>query len=65
MSEQDNKPVSQSTVFWLFAGGFALRLMVALSPLRWLLEKVFPDDSYMYWQVARNILAGNGASLDG
>lgn len=65
MSEQDNKPPSRNTVVWTFAAGYGLRLMVALAPLRWLLQKVFPDDSYMYWQVARNILAGNGASLDG
>ena len=71
MSEQDTAPtpedsrVSHATVVWTFAAGYALRLMVALAPLRWLLEKIFPDDSYMYWQVARNIVAGNGASLDG
>lgn len=63
--KEENGPLSHATVVWTFAAGYALRLMVALSPLRWLLEKVFPDDSYMYWQVARNILAGNGASLDG
>lgn len=64
MNERENT-VSYNTLVWTFAAGFALRIVVALAPLRWLLEKVFPDDSYMYWQVARNILAGHGASLDG
>lgn len=65
MNDSPAQSTSRRNLVFLFGAGLAVRITVALLPLRWLLQKTFPDDSYMYWQVARNILAGNGPSLDG
>ncbi|MCB0219257.1 MAG: glycosyltransferase family 39 protein [Chrysiogenetes bacterium] len=67
MSEQSKQPesVDNRLVVGVFAAGWLLRVVVAVLPLRWLMTRNLPDDAYMYWQVARNIVAGNGASLDG
>ena len=54
--------------FWLIVlplAALTLRLVLAWQPLETLVAKVIPDDSFYYFQVARNITAGNGSSLDG
>lgn len=57
--------VDKKLCIGVFVTAGILRVALALAPLRWLMLKNFPDDSYMYWQVARNIVTGHGASLDG
>lgn len=64
-SEPSGESVDRRWVLGIFAAGWLLRVGVALLPLRWLMTRNLPDDAYMYWQVARNIVAGNGPSLDG
>ncbi|MCG5052271.1 MAG: glycosyltransferase family 39 protein [Myxococcales bacterium] len=45
--------------------GLLLRLVVASAPIRWLVQKTVPDDAFVYFQVARNLIAGAPPSLDG
>ncbi|MFQ5613183.1 MAG: glycosyltransferase family 39 protein, partial [Anaerolineae bacterium] len=45
--------------------GLVLRLLAAWQPVPVLIEKTLPDDSFYYFAIARNIVAGNGASVDG
>lgn len=41
------------------------RLYIAFQPIPIQLQKTLPDDSYYYFLTAKNILAGNGPSVDG
>ena len=66
MTDQNSSDsVDRRLVLGVFGAGWLVRVVVALLPLRWLMTRNLPDDAYMYWQVARNILAGHGPSLDG
>lgn len=38
---------------------------VALQPADWQVSHVLPDDAYYYLQIARNVAAGQGSTLDG
>ncbi len=38
---------------------------VALQPASWQVSHVIPDDGYYYLQIARNVAAGQGSTLDG
>jgi 4-amino-4-deoxy-L-arabinose transferase-like glycosyltransferase len=49
----------------LLAVGLALRLRLAWANLYTLVLDVTSDDAYYYFQIARNIAAGDGASFDG
>lgn len=45
--------------------GLAARLLVAWLPVPLLIEKTIPDDAFYYFAIARNVVAGHGASVDG
>jgi hypothetical protein len=45
--------------------GLTLRLLTAWQPVPLLIEKTLPDDSFYYFAIARNIIAGHGASING
>jgi hypothetical protein len=49
----------------LVAAAAALRLAVAWGDLHVLVRDATPDDAYYYFQIARNLSAGHGPSLDG
>jgi len=51
------------TVILLVA--FLLRIAIAWQPIPVLLKVNLPDDAYYYFAIARNILNGNGVTLDG
>lgn len=51
---------------WILAGlAAAVGLYVALQPPAWQVSHVLPDDAYYYLQIARNVAAGQGSTLDG
>jgi hypothetical protein len=45
--------------------GFGASLAMALAPFDFLYLHVIPDDSYYYFQIARNIVNGLGSTFDG
>ena len=45
--------------------GLAMRLFTAFLPLDQLIGICLADDAFYYFEIARNILAGNGATFDG
>jgi hypothetical protein len=45
--------------------GFCASLAIALAPLQFLLNNTIPDDSFYYFQIARNISHGLGSTFDG
>ncbi len=45
--------------------GFCASLALALAPLNFLLLNTIPDDSFYYFQIARNIVHGLGSTFDG
>jgi 4-amino-4-deoxy-L-arabinose transferase-like glycosyltransferase len=49
----------------LTLGGLLLRLQRAWEDMPELVVKSVPDDSFYYFQIARNIMHGQGATLDG
>lgn len=49
----------------LLAGSLLLRLSTASGDVETLLLRVTSDDAFYYFQIARNLAAGAGASLDG
>jgi len=42
-----------------------IQLLLAFQPLNFLIANVLPDDAFYYFQIARNIVAGDGSSFDG
>ena len=42
-----------------------VRLIIAWQPLDTLVTRVMPDDAFYYFQIARHIAAGDGATFDG
>ncbi len=52
---------------WIFILVVILsHLVFMLAPVSWVLDRWFTtDDAFYYYQVARNILAGNGSTFDG
>lgn len=47
------------------AGALVTRILIISHPIDVLVSKVTPDDAYYYLQAARNIVRGEGPSLDG
>ena len=45
--------------------GFGASLGLAFAPLNFLLLNLIPDDSFYYFQIARNIVHGLGSTFDG
>lgn len=45
--------------------GFCASLALALAPFNFLLANIIPDDSFYYFQIARNIAHGLGSTFDG
>ncbi|MDP3645612.1 MAG: hypothetical protein Q8R25_00800 [bacterium] len=45
--------------------GFCASLALALAPFNFLLANTVPDDSFYYFQIARNIVHGLGSTFDG
>jgi len=45
--------------------GFGASLALAFAPLNFLLANTVPDDSFYYFQIARNIVHGLGSTFDG
>jgi hypothetical protein len=49
----------------VIVAGLLASFAIAFAPLGFLLSDVMPDDSFYYFEIARNILAGNGSTFDG
>ncbi len=47
------------------AVGLILQLWMVFQPLSFWLSDLIPDDSFYYFQIARNIIEGNGVTFDG
>ncbi len=45
--------------------GFVASICLAFAPIEFLLMNLVPDDSFYYFQIARNIVEGNGSTFDG
>jgi 4-amino-4-deoxy-L-arabinose transferase-like glycosyltransferase len=58
-------PASALAALLVFAVALALRLAAAGSDLETLLLRYTSDDAFYYFQIARNLAAGLGPSLDG
>ena len=50
---------------FVIAVGFAVSLALALAPFDFLLRNLLQDDSFYYFQIARNISQGLGSTFDG
>jgi hypothetical protein len=67
VTQQDRTPLTQPVVFLvilLFVAA-ALRTAIAFCDVRTLVTKVISDDSFYYFQLARNAAQGNGITFDG
>lgn len=51
--------------FLVLAIGFALSLVLALAPFEFALTNLLSDDSFYYFDIARNIAQGLGSTADG
>jgi hypothetical protein len=47
------------------AAGLGMRLALAWAPMSWQINHLLPDDAFYYFQIARNIAHGHGATFDG
>lgn len=54
-------------IAWILAilAGLALRLVLALQPIEFLVEKVIPDDAFYYFVISRHAASGLGLTFDG
>lgn len=50
---------------FVILAGFGISLYFAQAPLAFLLSNTVPDDSFYYFQIARNIVHGLGSTFDG
>lgn len=61
-----SKISEKKIIFFIILIAFFIRLIFALAPIDWLLERgILPDDAFYYFKIAENIAAGHGISFDG
>jgi len=64
-NEQNSRALHTAILIALVVVAAAIRIAIALCDESTLITKTISDDSFYYFQIARNAAAGNGVSFDG